>query len=96
MSGRSMVERLRWRVQADTHDELAHELGISVYLVRQFLMGRVDERGDVRISLLMKISESSSTPIGMLAEWFAEPEDEGLAAAAQSARLSFPTLSMGK
>lgn len=89
MSARSMVERLRWRVQADTHDELAHELGISVYLVRQFLIGKVDERGDVRISLLMHISEASATPIGMLAEWFAEPEEVGLAEAAKSAALGF-------
>lgn len=89
MSGRSMIERLRWRVLPANDSEFGRELGLSLYMLRKFTRGIVDQNGDVTLTLLKQISDASETPIGMLVEWFFEPEEAGLAAAAESAALGF-------
>lgn len=92
MSARSMMERLRWRVQAENDLELAELTGLSFHMLRRYLAGDMDRctwRPSITLPELLIISTASETPIGMLAEWWAEPEEVGLKEAAKSAALSY-------
>jgi hypothetical protein len=87
MTARTAFERLRHRIQVDDVMEFSRCTGLSLFRLRQILSGDYDSR-DVKIGFLKNIADASETPIGLLVEWWYEPEEEGLKAAAFAASLN--------
>lgn len=87
MTARTMLERLRWKVQANWDAELAREIGLNRSEVCKILRGVHAKCDGMRLSTLRTISEHTGMPISMLADWWAESEADGMAAVEKSKQL---------
>lgn len=73
MTAPAMLERLREHTKARTDAALALELGIEKSMVCRIKLG---ERSNFELKLLHRMASNAGLPIGQLAEWWAEGQQE--------------------
>lgn len=74
MSARTLLERLRKHLRARNDADLAMRTGLGRGEVSKIHNGLREE--GMRLCTLKTVSEHTGVPIGALAEWWAEPEDQ--------------------